>query len=192
MLKHGNVASQCWLSTPERHLSRGSAPKHGDVAIIPCRPSTGERRPIAKESIFKSDPKTPIRLRAMPAHPKGTMATAVTPQKAMTPNLIKSSKPEMKSRVNERVELHVHGKQKSSSVNLPPRKMFTSSAGANRVLENIRRPNKEGIQETARSGVSASKNVTPLQTGSLKMKAPNVHAFHLVTEQRYFEFTQYS
>ena len=173
VLKHANVGSPCCPSTPERRLSRESAPKHVDVAITPRRPSTGERRPIAKESTLKSDPRTPIRSRAMPAHPKGAMATAVTPKKAITPNLIKSGKPEIKSFLHERVELQVHAKQKSSSVNLPPRKMLTSSVRASQVLENVRRPNKEGIQGRVRSRVSTSKNVTPLQTGSLKMRAPN-------------------
>lgn len=172
-LKHANVGNPCCPSTPERCLSRGSAAKHADVVITPCRPSTGERRAVAKENTLKLDPKTPIRLRAMPGNSNGAMATAATPQKAITRNPVKTSKPEMKSYARERLELQVGGKQKSSSVNLPPRKVLTSNVGANRVVENIRKPNKQGIQETVGSRVFASKNATPLQTGSAKTKAPN-------------------
>ncbi|XP_020149824.1 uncharacterized protein [Aegilops tauschii subsp. strangulata] len=172
-LKHANVGNPCCPSTPERCLSRGNAAKHADVVITPCRPSTGERRAIAKENTLKLDPKTPIRLRAMPGDSNGAMATAATPQKAITRNLVKTSKPEMKSYAKERLELQVGGKLKSSSVNLPPRKVLTSNVGANRVVENIRKPNKQGIQETVGSRVFASKNATPLQTGSAKTRVPN-------------------
>ncbi|CAM0955447.1 unnamed protein product [Alopecurus aequalis] len=170
VLKHAKVGSP---STPERCLSRGSTPKHTDVAITPCRPSTGERRPTAKESTIKLDPKTPIRLRGMQGDSNGAMATAATPKKAVTPKHVKTGKPEMKSYVQERLELHVGGKQKSSSVNLPPRKILTSNVQVNRVTENARKPNKQGIQETIGSRISASKNATPLQTGSVKTRAPN-------------------
>uniref|UniRef100_A0ACD5U3F7 Uncharacterized protein n=1 Tax=Avena sativa TaxID=4498 RepID=A0ACD5U3F7_AVESA len=173
VLKHVNVGNPCCPSTPERRLSKGSAPKHADVAITPCRPSTGERRPTAKENTLKSDPKTPIRLRGMLGNYNGAMTTEATPKKACTPNLARASKPEMKSYAQERLELQFVGKQKSSSVNLPPRKILTSNVRANRVVENVRKPNKQGIQETVGSRVSASKNTTSLQTGSVKTRAPN-------------------
>ncbi|EAY98088.1 hypothetical protein OsI_20007 [Oryza sativa Indica Group] len=171
-LRHSNFTGSCWPLTPQRHISRGSAPIHADVSTTPRRPSTGERRPITKESNIKLDEKTPIKLRGMLANPKGAMATVVTPQKAITQKLVKSSKPEMKSCAKERTELQAVGKHKASSVNLPPREMFTSNVRANRVPESFRKPNK-GIQETARSQISSSKSATPAQTRSIKTRAPN-------------------
>ncbi|XP_051199811.1 uncharacterized protein [Lolium perenne] len=174
VLKHANVGGPGCPSTPERRLGRESAPKHAAVAITPCRPSTGEKRPTAKGSSLKLDPKTPIRLRGLPDNSNGAMVTAATPKKAVTPNLVKARKPEMKSSyVQERLELQVGGKQKSSSVNLPPRKIFSSDVRANRVVEKARKPNKQGIQDIVGSRVSASKNATSLQTGSGKTRAPN-------------------
>ncbi|KAF0922670.1 hypothetical protein E2562_001068 [Oryza meyeriana var. granulata] len=70
-------------------------------------------------------------------------ATVVTPQKAITQKVVKTSKPEMKSCAKERTELQVVGKHKASSVNLPPREMLTSNVRGNRVQENFRKPNKE-------------------------------------------------
>ncbi|XP_006654418.1 proteoglycan 4-like [Oryza brachyantha] len=171
-LKHSNFAGSCWPLTPERHISRGSAPIHADVGTTPHRPSTGERRPIAKEIMPKLDGKTPIKLRGMRANPKDVMATIVTPQKAIAQKLVKSSKTEMKSCAKERTELQVVGKHKASSVNLPPREM-TSNVRANRVLENFRKLNKESIQETVRSQTSAPKTATPSQTRTIKTRAPN-------------------
>ncbi|XP_047095521.1 proteoglycan 4-like isoform X2 [Lolium rigidum] len=173
VLKHANVGGPGCPSTPERRLGRESAPKHAAVAITPCRPSTGEKRPTAKGSSLKLDPKTPIRLRGLPDNSNGAMVTAATPKKAVTPNLVKARKPEIKSYVQERLELQVGGKQKSSSVNLPPRKILSSDVRANRVVENARKPNKQGIQETLGSRVSASKNATSSHTGSGKTRAPN-------------------
>lgn len=171
-LRHSNFTGSCWPLTPQRHISRGSAQIHADVSTTPRHPSTGERRPITKESNIKLDEKTPIKLRGMLANPKGAMATVVTPQKAITQKLVKSSKPEMKSCAKERTELQAVGKHKASSVNLPPREMFTSNVRANRVPESFRKPNK-GIQETARSQISSSKSATPAQTRSIKTRAPN-------------------
>uniref|UniRef100_A0A0D9WGN1 TPX2 C-terminal domain-containing protein n=1 Tax=Leersia perrieri TaxID=77586 RepID=A0A0D9WGN1_9ORYZ len=171
-LRQGNFAGSCWPLTPERHFSRGSALIHAGAGSTPRRPSTGERRPIAKESTTKFDGKTPIRLRGMPANPKGPMATVVTPQKAITQKLVKSSKLEMKSCANERTELQAVGKHKASSVNLPPKELLTSNVRTNRVQGSFRKPNKEGIQETVRSQVPASKNATPMQSGNIKPPPP--------------------
>ncbi|KAL5231815.1 hypothetical protein ABZP36_030591 [Zizania latifolia] len=168
-LKHTNFASSCWPLTPERQL-RKSAPIHADAGTPPHRPYTAERRPISKESTLTLDAKTPIRLRGVPTNPKVAMTTAVIPQKAITQKLVRSSKPETKSFAKQSMELQVDGKHNTSSVNLPPRKMLTSNVRANRLLENFRKPNKE---EIVRSQVSASRNPTPLKTGSIKMRAPN-------------------
>ncbi|KAG8085632.1 hypothetical protein GUJ93_ZPchr0010g9687 [Zizania palustris] len=168
-LKHTNFASSCWPSTPERHL-RKRAPIHADAGTTPHRPSTAERRPISKESTLTLDAKTPIRLIGVPTNPKVAMATAVIPQKTITQKLVRSSKPETKSFAKISMELQVDGKHNTSSVNLPPRKMLTSNVRANRLLENFGKPNKE---EIVRSQVSASRNPTPLKTGSIKMRSPN-------------------
>ncbi|KAL5203352.1 hypothetical protein ABZP36_014304 [Zizania latifolia] len=159
--KYSNFPISCWPLTPERALI------HADVGTTQHSPSTGERRPISKESTIPLDAKTPIRFRGLPANPK------VIPQKASTQKLVISGETEIKSFAKERVELQVDGKHKARSVNLPPRKMLTSNVRANRVIENFRKPNKEGIQQTVRSQVSASKNSSPSKTGSIKARAPN-------------------
>ncbi|XP_062231408.1 uncharacterized protein LOC133928904 isoform X2 [Phragmites australis] len=156
-LKQANVASSRWPLTPDRCLT-----KKREIST-PWHPSTGESHPITNDSTLKLDPKTPIRLRAMPNYSKGATVTAVTPKKAITPNLVKSSKPENISYAEERLELQVDGKQKS-------RKMLTSNVRDDRVLEVFRKPNKEGFQERVRAQAFAS-NKTTLQTGSVKMRA---------------------
>uniref|UniRef100_A0A0A9DCJ6 TPX2 C-terminal domain-containing protein n=1 Tax=Arundo donax TaxID=35708 RepID=A0A0A9DCJ6_ARUDO len=86
-LKQANVTSSRWPLTSDRCLTKKS-----DIST-PRRPFTGERRPITNDGTLKSDPKTPIMLRATLNYSKGAMVTGVTPKKAITPNA-KSSKPE--------------------------------------------------------------------------------------------------
>ncbi|XP_062180062.1 uncharacterized protein LOC133884610 isoform X2 [Phragmites australis] len=144
-LKQASVAGSRWPLTPDKRLTR-----ENDVSTT-RRPSTGERRPITNDCPLKSNPKTPTRLRAMLTYSKGAMVTTVTPKKAVTPNLVKSSKLE-----------------NISSFNLPPRKMLTSNVRDNQVQESFRKPNKERVQAQA----FASDNVTRLKTGSVKTRAP--------------------
>ncbi|TVU19412.1 hypothetical protein EJB05_35559 [Eragrostis curvula] len=165
-LKPGNAARLRWPLTPDRYISKKSE------SSTPQRPSTGERRPIANDNTLKSDQKTPVRLRAVPNYSNGAMFAAVTPRKAVTPNLVKSSKPENISYVKEKVELHADGKPKSSCLNLRPRQMLTSSVRDEQVLDNFRKPNKEGFQERVQAQALASNNTTPSQTRSVKMGPP--------------------
>ncbi|WVZ98602.1 hypothetical protein U9M48_044020 [Paspalum notatum var. saurae] len=150
-LKQTNVGSSYWPLTPDRCLTKRSG------ITTPRQPSTGERRPITHGSTMKPDPKTPIRSRATPKFLNGAIVTEVTPQKAVTPSVVKSSK----------LEFHVDGNQKSSPLNLPPTKMLASNQG----LENFRKPNK-GLQEGVWAHAYKSINVTPQQTGRVKTRAP--------------------
>ncbi|KAJ1262971.1 hypothetical protein BS78_09G148700 [Paspalum vaginatum] len=126
-LAQTNVASPYWHLTPDRSLTKKS-----DIST-PRRPSAGERRLITHGSTMKSDPKTPIRSRATPKFLKGAVVTEVTPQKAITPSVVKSSK----------LEFQVDGKQKSSPLNLRPRKMLACNVRGDQGIENFRKPNKE-------------------------------------------------
>ncbi|KAL6877189.1 hypothetical protein ACP4OV_012860 [Aristida adscensionis] len=148
--KQAHVASSRWPLTPDRCLT-----KENDTST-PQRPSTGGRRPITDNSSLKSNPKTPARLGAMSTYSKGAMVTAITPKRPMTPNLVRSSKPE-----------------NLSSFNITPRKMLTSNLIDDPALENVRKANNVGLQETMRARAFTSNIVTPLQTGSVKARAPN-------------------
>ncbi|KAE8809528.1 hypothetical protein D1007_13815 [Hordeum vulgare] len=173
--KQASVATPCRPSTSERRpVDRGSAAKHSDIAST-RRPSTGERRGITRDSKTGSSV----------AHPKVSTTTVSTLKKAALPNATKSTKLEPKSNIREsrgpstfdshltrpkRMDLQVAGKQKSSSVNLPARRMLSSSVGE---ATFARLKKKEGIPATVQSRASASKKTTPLQTGNSKPKAPN-------------------
>jgi len=105
----------------------------------------------------------------MPNYSKGAMVTEVTPQKAITPRVVRSSKLENLSYANEMVEPQVDRKPKSSPFNLPSRKTLTSNVRDDQGLEKFKKPNKE---EGVRGHAYKSNNVTPSQTGNVKTKAP--------------------
>ncbi|CAN6337564.1 unnamed protein product [Urochloa humidicola] len=163
-LKQTNVATSCWPLTPDRCLT-----KKGDIST-PQRPSTGERRPITNSITMKPNPKTPIGSRTLPKYSKGAIVTEGTPEKAITPSIVKNSKLENISYGKERVEFQVDWKQKSP-FNPPPRKMLTSNVRDDRGLENFRKPTEEGLHERVRAQAYKSNNVTAL-TGSVKTRAP--------------------
>uniref|UniRef100_A0A453G709 TPX2 C-terminal domain-containing protein n=1 Tax=Aegilops tauschii subsp. strangulata TaxID=200361 RepID=A0A453G709_AEGTS len=142
--KQAAVATPCRPSTSERRpVDRGSAAKRSDVEGT-RRPSTGERPSVTRDSV-----RTPSKTAASSvAHPKSTLKRPA-PLNATT----KSTKPEPKS-----------------SVNLPARKMLSSSVGE---ATFARLKKKEGIPATGQSRASASKKTTPLQTGNTKSRAPN-------------------
>jgi hypothetical protein len=186
--KQANVTTPRRPSTSEsRPIKRESAAKHADISSV-RRPSTGERRTITRDIVLKTDAKTPSKARPTVAHPKSEATTVANPKKAVTPNTARSSKLEAKSNNNrlkgpsaldnqstrsKRMDLQVSGKQRSSSVNLPPRKIFSSSVGEPAVETISRTKKKEGIQATVQSRVSTSKRTATLQTGNLKTRAPN-------------------
>jgi len=180
--KQANVTTPRRPSTSERRpIKRESAAKHAEISSV-RRPSTGERRAITRDIGLKTDVKTPSKARPTVAHPKSEATTVANPKKAVTPNAARSSKLETKSNNNrskgpsaldKRMDLQVSGKQKSSSVNLPPRKIFSSSVGEPAVETISRTKKKEGIQVTVQSRVSTSKRTPTLQTGNLKTRAPN-------------------
>ncbi|CAN6333025.1 unnamed protein product [Urochloa humidicola] len=165
-LKQTNVATSCRPSTPDRSLTK----KGEGFTSTPRRPST-ERRPITNSNTMKPPPKTPIGSRAMLNCSKGAMTTEGTPEKAITPIVVKNSKLENISYAKERVSFQVDGKQKSSPFNLLPRKMLTSNVRDDRGLENFRKPNKEGFREGVRAQAYKSNSTTPL-IGSIKARAP--------------------
>lgn len=155
VLKQTNVANSRLPLTPDRCLTKKS------VISTPERPSTGGRCPITNGTTVWS--------RGMPNYSKGAMVTEVTPQKAITPRVVRSSKLENLSYAKETVELQVDRKQKSSPFNLPSRKMLTSNVRDDQGLEKFKKPNKEeGVQAHAYK----SNNATPSQTGNVKTKAP--------------------
>lgn len=180
--KQAAVATPCRPSTSERRsVDRGSAAKRSDIEGTRWL-STGERRSITRDSV-----RTPSKTaRSSVAHPKGTTTTVSTLKKPAPLNATtKSTKPEPKSNIRgskdastvhshltrpARMDLQVAGKQKSSSVNLPARKMLSSSVGE---ATFARLKKKEGISATVQSRASASKKTTPLQTGNIKSRAPN-------------------
>jgi len=186
--KEANVTTPRRPSTSERlPVKRENAAKHNDISAV-RRPSTGERRAITRDSVVRTDVKTPSKARATVAHPKGETTTVGNTKKAVTPNAARSGKLETKSNNNrlkgpsvldshstrsKRMDLQASGKQKSSSVNLPPRKIFSSTAGEPAVETISRSKKKEGVQATVQSRASTSKRTTPLQTGNLKARAPN-------------------
>ncbi|KAJ1286544.1 hypothetical protein BS78_03G360600 [Paspalum vaginatum] len=186
--KQANVTTPRRPSTSERlPIKRESSAKHGDVSTV-RRPSTGERRTFTRDSVMRTAMKTPSKAKANVAHPKGETTTVGNMKKAVTPNAARSSKLETKSNSNrlkgpsaldshsirsKRMDLQMSGKQKSSSVNLPPRKMLSSSVGDPEVEAISRSKKKEGIQVTTQSRASTSKRTTPLQTGNFKARAPN-------------------
>ncbi|XP_062227839.1 uncharacterized protein LOC133926087 isoform X2 [Phragmites australis] len=186
--KQANVITPRRPSTSERHLvKRESAVQHADISTIRW-PSTGERRTITRDSVLRTDVKTPSKARATVAHPRGETTTVGNLKNAVTPNAARSSKLETKSNNNrpkgpsaldshstrsKRMDLQVSGKQKSSSVNLSPRKLFSSSVGEPAVETFARPKKKEGIQVTMQSRASTSKKITPLKTRNVKARAPN-------------------
>ncbi|XP_062207703.1 protein WVD2-like 7 isoform X2 [Phragmites australis] len=185
--KQANITTPSRPSTSEKcPVKRESKAKHADVSSI-RRPSTGEQRAITRVSVLRMDVKTPSKARATVAHPKGETTTVGNLKKVVTPKASRSSKLETKSNNrlkgpsaldshstrSKRMELQVPGKQKSSSVNLPPRKIFSSSVGEPAVETFARPKKKEGIQVTMQSRASTSKKTTPLKTGNVKARAPN-------------------
>ncbi|KAF8664049.1 hypothetical protein HU200_054956 [Digitaria exilis] len=187
--KQTNVTTPRRPSTSERRpVKRESAAKRADISSV-HRPSTGERCAIiTRDIVLKTDVKKPSKARPTVAHTKGEAATVANMKKAVTPNAARSSKLETKSNYNrpkdpsaldshstrsKRTELQVSGKQKSSSVNLPPRKIFSSSVGEPALETTSRTKKKEGIQATVQSRVSTSKRTATLQTGNLKTRVPN-------------------
>ncbi|KAF7028567.1 hypothetical protein CFC21_040465 [Triticum aestivum] len=180
--KQAAVATPCRPSTSERRpVDRGSAAKRSGVEGT-RRPSTGERRSVTRDSA-----RTPSKTAGSSvAHPK-VMTTTVSTLKRPAPlnATTKSTKPEPKSNIRgskdastvyshltrpARMDLQVAGKQKSSSVNLPARKMLSSSVGE---ATFARLKKKEGIPATGQSRGSTSKKTTPLQTANTKSRAPN-------------------
>ncbi|KAL6840073.1 hypothetical protein ACP4OV_029883 [Aristida adscensionis] len=153
--KHANVTTPRRPSTSERRpIKRENGAKNADNSIL-RRPSTGERRAVTRESILRTDVKTPSKGRAAVAHPKGETTTTVSYlKKAVTPNPARSSKLETKSNNrprraldshstrSQRMDMQVSGKQKSSSVNLPPRKTSSSNI-AEQAVETFARPNRK-------------------------------------------------
>lgn len=186
--KQANVTTPRRPSTSERlPIKRETAAKHNDISAV-RRPSTGERRAFTRDGVLRTDVKTPSKARATVAHPKSEMTTVGNTRKAITPNAARSSKLETKSNNyrlkgpsaldshstrSNRMDLQVSGKQKSSSVNLPPRKIFSSTVGEPAVGTISRSKKKEGVQATVQSRASTSKRTTPLQTGNLKARGPN-------------------
>ncbi|CAO1946822.1 unnamed protein product [Urochloa humidicola] len=184
--KQANVTTPRRPSTSERRpIKRESAAKHADISTV-RRPLTGERPAITRDVALKTDLKTSSKARPTVAHPKSGTTTVANPKKAVTPNVARSSKLEPKS-INsrlkgpsaldghstatrsKRMDLQVSGKQRSSSVNLPPRKIFSSSVGEPAGETISRTKKKEGIQATVQSRVSTSKRTT----GNLKTRDPN-------------------
>ncbi|TVU36263.1 hypothetical protein EJB05_18190 [Eragrostis curvula] len=142
-------------STSERRpVKRDNASKPADVSTI-RQPSTGERRTITRESVLRTDVNTPSKTRAAVTHLKSDTTTVGNLKMAITPTAARSSKLEAKS-----------------SVNLPPRKSSGSNVGEPALVARPKK--KEGIQATMKSRASTSKKTTPLQTGNVKARAPNV------------------
>nr|CAB3475030.1 unnamed protein product [Digitaria exilis] len=126
-LKQTNVTTPCRPSTSERRpVKRESAAKRADISSV-HRPSTGERCAIiTRDIVLKTDVKKPSKARPTVAHTKGEAATVANMKKAVTPNAARSSKLETKS-----------------SVNLPPRKIFSSSVGEPALETTSRTKKKE-------------------------------------------------
>ncbi|KAF0917693.1 hypothetical protein E2562_021197 [Oryza meyeriana var. granulata] len=178
--KQADVATPRRPSTSERRaVNRESSEKNADIATT-RRPSTGERRPVTRESVLKMDVRTPNKTRPTMAQPKGATTTVGTVRKAGTPNASKTINMGTKSNIRElegpskvgrhsvrskSTDLQVAGKQKSSSVNLPPRKLLSSSIGEP-ALETFARPIKKDVAVQSRA--STSKRTMPLHTGNVK------------------------
>ncbi|KAK3162664.1 hypothetical protein QOZ80_1BG0092170 [Eleusine coracana subsp. coracana] len=173
-------------STSERRpVKRENVSKSADVSTI-RRPYTGERRTITRESVLRTDVKTPSKPRAVIAHSKSNTPATGNLKMSTTPNAARSSKLETRSNTDrlkgpsvmdssstrsKRMDLPVYGKQKSSSVNLPPRKTSSSNIGESAVVARPKK--KESTQTTRQSRASTSKKAAPLQTGNVKARAPN-------------------
>ncbi|KAL5229251.1 hypothetical protein ABZP36_017516 [Zizania latifolia] len=172
-------------SASERRVAdRESTEKHADI-VTARRPSTGERRPVAREGVLKMDMRTPSKTRATVVQPKGATTTVGIVKKAVTPSASSSSNLERKSSIRElegpskvgrhstmskSMDLHVAGKKKSSSVNLPPKKLLSSSIGEP-AMETFARPKKKEAAVPSRA--STSKRTMPLQTGNVKGRSSN-------------------
>ncbi|ONM35839.1 TPX2 (targeting protein for Xklp2) protein family [Zea mays] len=174
--KQANVTTPRRPSTSERlPIKRETAAKHNDISAV-RRPSTGERRAFTRDGVLRTDVKTPSKARATVAHPMSEMTTVGNTRKAITPNAARSSKLETKSNNyrlkgpsaldshstrSNRMDLQVSGKQKSSSVNLPPRKIFSSTAGEPSVGTISRSKKKEfkAPGQKGRSGDSAISSI---------------------------------
>ncbi|XP_020394482.1 uncharacterized protein [Zea mays] len=156
VLKQANVANSCLPLTPDRRLT-----KKGDISTLEC-PSTGGRCPITSGTALWS--------RTMPYYSKGALVTEVTPQKTITPRVVRNSKLEnLRCYAKERVELQVDRKQKSSLFNLSSKKTLTSNVRDDQGLEMFKKPNKEG---GVRAHAYKSNNATTSWTGNVKTKAP--------------------
>uniref|UniRef100_A0A0D9V8P8 TPX2 C-terminal domain-containing protein n=1 Tax=Leersia perrieri TaxID=77586 RepID=A0A0D9V8P8_9ORYZ len=176
--KQADVATPRRPSTSERRIvNREGSEKHVDIATK-RRPTTGERHPVTRESVLKMDVRTPSKTRLTVAQPKGATTTVGTVEKAGTPNVSRSinmgtnSIRELegpskvgKHSVRSKSTLQVAGKQKPSSVNLPPRKLMSSSIGEP-AMETFARPKKKDVAVQSRA--STSKRTMPLHTGNLK------------------------
>ncbi|XP_006645138.1 protein WVD2-like 7 [Oryza brachyantha] len=193
--KPADVSTPRRPSTAERHpatTERGR--KQADVAT-PRRPSTSERRAVNRESaekhaatrasVLKMDVRTPSKTRPTAAQPKGATTTVGIVKKAGTPNASKRINMGTKSDIREpegppkvgrhsvrskSTDLQVASKQKSSSVNLPPRKLLNSSIGEP-ALETFTRPKKKDVALQSRA--STSKRALPLHTGNVKARSSN-------------------
>uniref|UniRef100_A0A0E0JRX5 TPX2 C-terminal domain-containing protein n=1 Tax=Oryza punctata TaxID=4537 RepID=A0A0E0JRX5_ORYPU len=184
--KQGDVATPRRPSTSERRaVNKESAERHVDMATT-RRPSTGERRSVTRESVLKMDVRTPSKTRPTMMQLKGATTTVGIVKKAGTPNVSKSINMGTKSNTRElegpsklgrhsvrskSTDLQVAGKQKSSSVNLPPRKLLSSSIGEP-ALETFTRPKKKDV--AAQSRASTSKRTTLLHTENVKGRSSNV------------------
>ncbi|KAL5222439.1 hypothetical protein ABZP36_027152 [Zizania latifolia] len=185
-LKQADVTTPRRPCTSERRaVNRESTEKHADI-VTTRRPSTGERRPVTRESVLKMDMRTPSKTRApVVQQPKGATATVSNVKKAVTPNASSSSNLERKSNIRElegpskvgrdstrskSMDLQVVVKKKSSSVNLHPKKLLSSSIGEP-ALETFVRPKKK--EAAVQSRASTSKRTTPLQTGNVKGRSSN-------------------
>lgn len=179
--KQADVDTPRRPSTSERRaVNKGSA----DMTTT-HRPSTGERRSVTRESVLKMDVRTPSKTRPTMMQLKGATTTVGIVKKAGTPNASKSINMGTKSNIRELegpskvgrhsvgskiTDLQIAGKQKSSSVNLPPRKLLSSSIGEP-ALQTFTRPKKKDV--AAQSRASTSKRAMTLHTGNVKGRSSN-------------------
>ncbi|BAS75601.1 Os01g0885300, partial [Oryza sativa Japonica Group] len=179
--KQADVDTPRRPSTSERRaVNKGSA----DMTTT-HRPSTGERRSVTRESVLKMDVRTPSKTRPTMTQLKGATTTVGIVKKAGTPNASKSINMGTKSNIRELegpskvgrhsvgskiTDLQIAGKQKSSSVHLPPRKLLSSSIGEP-ALQTFTRPKKKDV--AAQSRASTSKRAMTLHTGNVKGRSSN-------------------
>ncbi|KAG8054453.1 hypothetical protein GUJ93_ZPchr0001g31661 [Zizania palustris] len=159
-MKQADATAPRRPSTSERRfVDRESTEKH--AGIVPARrPSTGERHPVASEGVLKMDMRTPSsKTRTTVVQPKGATTTVGIVKKAATPNASSSSNLERKSTRelegpskvgrhsttrSKSMDLQFAGKKISSSVNLPPKKLLSSSI-REPAMDTFGRPQKKEV-----------------------------------------------